>query len=151
MCANRRKPKLGSSQWFSGKMLVPTWFVGLHGSTSAQRLLQKPGSWCEVPFNFKSNVLLEHFTQGWCILSSACTVLRSLLRCILTALLRIEDKDADLPPVALNASITVGIITSVEWLLHSKGLGQEHMTALESLKNGLDDACFEERHAQCTF
>ncbi|XP_065286853.1 tigger transposable element-derived protein 6-like [Dermacentor albipictus] len=47
------------------------------------------------------------------------------------------DEDAALPPVAVNASTAIGYIASLKELLCSRGLGDEHITALEKLETAV--------------
>ncbi|XP_065280886.1 tigger transposable element-derived protein 6-like [Dermacentor albipictus] len=48
-----------------------------------------------------------------------------------------EDEDAALPPVAVNASTAIGYIASLKELVCSRGLGDEHITALEKLETAV--------------
>ncbi|XP_065310177.1 uncharacterized protein [Dermacentor albipictus] len=44
------------------------------------------------------------------------------------------DEDAALPPLAVNASSAIGYIASLKELVCCRGLGDEHITALEKLE-----------------
>lgn len=48
-----------------------------------------------------------------------------------------DDEDAALPPVAVNASTAIGYIASLKELVCSRGLGDEHITALEKLETAV--------------
>ncbi|XP_065299391.1 tigger transposable element-derived protein 6-like [Dermacentor albipictus] len=48
-----------------------------------------------------------------------------------------DDEDAALPPVAANASTAISYIVSLKELVCSRGLGDEHITALEKLETAV--------------
>lgn len=93
-----------------------------------QKLLQEPRIYSEVWFYLESNALLE---KG----DADCTFCAHILCSVFPPahLSRTKDEDVDVPAVAVDASISIAIVTSL--LISRKYPGHEHMTALESIES----------------